>query len=104
MSKETLQLEGDDGPVVTVEATRPAHIKQIKLLTPGEVCALFNVSNNTVRNWAKRWPERFVAIRTPGGHRRFKAEPIARLLEEGWSGARSEPRLSGAGDDPGGVR
>lgn len=103
MSKEAFQLATDEDPVVAVEAVRPAHIKQVKLLTPGEVCALFNVCNNTVRNWAERWPDRFVTIRTPGGHRRFKAEPIARLLEEGWNGARSGPRLPGAGDDPGGV-
>ena len=40
-----------------------------RLLTPGEVAALFAVDPKTVTRWAQAG--RIRSIKTPGGHRRF---------------------------------
>ncbi|MEO6318078.1 MAG: BldC family transcriptional regulator [Acidimicrobiales bacterium] len=50
------------------------------LLTPSEVAALFRVNPKTVTRWARSG--KLTAIRTLGGHRRFKASEIKRCLEE----------------------
>jgi len=50
------------------------------LLTPSEVAALFRVSPKTVTRWARAG--KLSAIRTLGGHRRFRASEIRRCLEE----------------------
>ncbi len=50
------------------------------LLTPSEVAALFRVNPKTVTRWARSG--KLTAIRTLGGHRRFKASEIRRCLEE----------------------
>jgi excisionase family DNA binding protein len=50
------------------------------LLTPSEVAALFRVNPKTVTRWARSG--KLNAIRTLGGHRRFKASEIRRVLEE----------------------
>ena len=52
-----------------------------KLLTPGEVAALFRVDPKTVTRWAQ--DGKLSAIRTLGGHRRFKAAEVYGLLAEG---------------------
>lgn len=49
-----------------------------KLLTPGEVAALFHVDPKTVTRWAS--DGKLTCIRTLGGHRRFRAEEVYRLL------------------------
>jgi excisionase family DNA binding protein len=59
-----------DGPVVT-------HI----FLTPGEVAAMFRVDPKTVTRWAAAG--RIRSIRTPGGHRRFRADEVRALLAAG---------------------
>ena len=41
-----------------------------RLLAPGEVAVLFQVQPKTVSRWAKQG--RLPAIRTLGGHRRFR--------------------------------
>ena len=51
------------------------------LLTPGEVASLFRVDPKTVTRWAQEG--KLSAIRTLGGHRRFKAEEVYSLLAEG---------------------
>ena len=51
-----------------------------RLLTPSEVAALFRVNPKTVTRWARAG--KLTAIRTLGGHRRFKASEIRRCLEE----------------------
>ena len=55
-----------------------------EMLTPGEVADLFRVDVKTVSRWDKagRFPEGTV-IRTPGGHRRFRASGIAPFLNGG---------------------
>jgi excisionase family DNA binding protein len=51
-----------------------------RLLTPGEVAALFRVDPKTVTRWAASG--RIRSIRTPGGHRRFRQSEVNRLLRE----------------------
>src|SRR2546423_15467245 len=56
-----------------------------RLLTPGEVAALFRVDPKTVTRWAAAG--RISSIRTPGGHRRFpQAEGPAPLAGGGAPG------------------
>ncbi|MGI8664138.1 MAG: BldC family transcriptional regulator [Acidimicrobiales bacterium] len=50
------------------------------LLTPAEVAALFRVNPKTVTRWARAG--KLTAIRTLGGHRRFRVSEIRRCLEE----------------------
>ena len=51
-----------------------------ELLTPAEVAAMFRVNPKTVTRWARAG--RISAVRTLGGHRRFRASEIRRFLEE----------------------
>ncbi|MFF0147320.1 MULTISPECIES: BldC family transcriptional regulator [Amycolatopsis] len=51
-----------------------------RLLTPGEVAALFRVDPKTVTRWATAG--RIGSIRTPGGHRRFRESEVNELLAE----------------------
>jgi excisionase family DNA binding protein len=50
------------------------------LLTPAEVAALFRVNPKTVTRWARAG--KITAIRTLGGHRRFRATEVQRCLEQ----------------------
>lgn len=50
------------------------------LLTPSEVAQLFRVNPKTVTRWARAG--KLNAIRTLGGHRRFRASEVRRSLEE----------------------
>ena len=52
-----------------------------ELLTPREVAALFRVDPKTVARWAS--DGRLSAVRTLGGHRRFKATEVYALLRVG---------------------
>src|SRR5215831_6284551 len=58
-----------------------------RLLTPGEVAALFRVDPKTVTRWAAAG--RISSIRTPGGHRRFRESEVRALLEG--EGVAAEP-------------
>jgi excisionase family DNA binding protein len=49
------------------------------LLTPAEVATLFRVSPKTVTRWARSG--KLTALRTLGGHRRFRASEVKDLLE-----------------------
>ena len=51
-----------------------------ELLTPSEVAAMFRVDPKTVTRWARAG--RLTAIRTIGGHRRFRAAEVERFLED----------------------
>lgn len=55
------------------EASRPD-----TLLTPSEVAALFRVNPKTVTRWARSG--KIQAIRTLGGHRRFRESEIRQFL------------------------
>ncbi len=48
------------------------------LLTPAEVAALFRVSPKTVTRWAESG--KLPAMRTLGGHRRFRASHVEAVL------------------------
>ena len=50
------------------------------LLTPAEVAQMFRVSPKTVTRWARTG--RISAVRTLGGHRRFRADEIRGLLTQ----------------------
>ncbi len=50
-----------------------------ELLTPGEVAELFGVNPRTVARWAD--DGQLDAIKTLGGHRRYRAGDVRRLLE-----------------------
>lgn len=50
------------------------------LLTPAEVAALFRVNPKTVTRWARAG--KISAVRTLGGHRRFRESEIRRSLAE----------------------
>lgn len=51
-----------------------------RLMTPGEVAAIFRVDPKTVTRWAAAG--RVSSIKTRGGHRRFRESEIRALLEE----------------------
>ena len=51
-----------------------------ELLTPAEVAVMFRVNPKTVTRWARAG--KISAVRTLGGHRRFKVSEIKRCLEE----------------------
>ena len=55
--------------------------EQEELLTPSEVAAMFRVNPKTVTRWARSG--KISAIRTLGGHRRFRKSEIMRILDEG---------------------
>ena len=52
-----------------------------ELLTPAEVAAAFRVDPKTVTRWAKAG--KISAIKTLGGHRRYDANEVRALLEQG---------------------
>ena len=49
-----------------------------RLLTPGEVAALFRVDPKTVTRWAQQGKLR--SIRTLGGHRRYREAEVQQFL------------------------
>ena len=51
-----------------------------QLLTPSEVAAMFRVNPKTVTRWARAG--KISAIRTLGGHRRFRESEVKRLLAD----------------------
>ena len=54
------------------------------LLTPSEVASLFRVDPKTVTRWAKAG--KLTAIRTLGGHRRYRASEVNALLQASTGG------------------
>jgi excisionase family DNA binding protein len=70
-----------------------------RLLTPGEVAALFRVDPKTVTRWASAG--RISSIRTPGGHRRFREAEIRALLEDNSTTSQEAPRDIPAQQQPG---
>ncbi|HEY9413237.1 MAG TPA: BldC family transcriptional regulator [Pseudonocardia sp.] len=52
-----------------------------RLLTPGEVAALFRVDPKTVTRWARAG--RLPCVRTPGGHTRYWESYVTALLTRG---------------------
>lgn len=56
---------------------RPDWLEE-RLLRPGQVALLFQVSRRTIGDWARAGM--IPAILTPGGHRRFRARDVRSLL------------------------
>lgn len=56
-----------------------------RLLTPAEVAAIFRVDPKTVTRWAR--DGRLTAVRTLGGHRRYRETEVLALLREARSAA-----------------
>jgi excisionase family DNA binding protein len=54
-------------------------VEQEILLTPAEVAKLFRVDPKTVTRWAKAG--KITAIRTLGGHRRYRQSEIQNFLK-----------------------
>lgn len=50
------------------------------LMTPAEVAALFRVSPKTVARWSRAG--KLTALRTLGGHRRFRVDEVKALRAE----------------------
>jgi excisionase family DNA binding protein len=61
-----------------------------RMLRTSDVALLFQVSERTVSEWARRG--RVPSVRTPGGHRRYPADQIRRLFTE----SRHGPGVDGA--------
>lgn len=53
---------------------------KVQLLTPAEVASIFRVNPMTVTRWAKAG--KLSAIRTLGGHRRYRESEVRALLRE----------------------
>lgn len=58
------------------------------LLTPSEVASLFRVSAKTVSRWEQMG--RIKAIRTLGGHRRFRRSEVAAAMDSAAEERRDE--------------
>jgi excisionase family DNA binding protein len=50
-----------------------------KLLTPGEVAAIFRVDPKTVNRWTKAG--KLDSIKTPGGHHRFRKDDVLAFVD-----------------------
>lgn len=65
------------GTFGTMSFNRP--IEQEVLMTPAEVAKVFRVDPKTVTRWAKAG--KITAIRTLGGHRRYRQSEVQALLK-----------------------
>ena len=59
-----------------------------RLLRTCDVALLFQVSERTVSEWARKG--RIPSVRTPGGHRRYPADQIRQLLLKGRTGIQGD--------------
>lgn len=76
------QLRGryaDCRPDCTVDCGHCKGTGRPRLMTPREVAAVFRVDPKTVTRWARAG--KLASVRTIGGHRRFYAAEVERLLE-----------------------
>jgi len=66
------------------------------MLRTADVALLFEVSERTVSEWARKG--QIPSVRTPGGHRRYPAEGIKWVLEESRkaraAGGRFDPQIT----------
>lgn len=56
-----------------------------ELLTPAEVATMFRVDPKTVTRWARSG--KLTSVRTLGGHRRYRAAEVRKLLNGSASAA-----------------
>jgi excisionase family DNA binding protein len=71
-------ISGREGPGVLGRETAMPSDESDKLLTPAETAAKFRVDPKTVTRWARAG--KITAIRTLGGHRRYKASEVEALM------------------------
>lgn len=64
--------------LLIMDNRRIENIPDDALMTPSEVAVLFRVSPKTVTRWARAG--KLTAIRTLGGHRRFRAGEVREIL------------------------
>ncbi len=71
-----------DAEGVALNSAQSSHVRldEDELLTPAEVARLFRVNPKTVTRWARAG--KIKAIRTLGGHRRFRASDVRGFLEQ----------------------
>ncbi len=65
----------------------------VELLTPGEVARLFGVDPKTVTRWAAAG--KLQALRTLGGHRRYRAAEVHGLLQAQQGRVEEQPIVVG---------
>lgn len=68
-----------------------------RVYTPIQVAKLFRVDSKTVTRWAQRGL--VGSFRTVGGHRRFYADEIDKLIADSHSGAKREGGEGHVGHD-----
>lgn len=66
--------------MVMSQARRARIDGQDVLMTPAEVAAVFSVSPKTVARWSRSG--KLTALRTLGGHRRFRSDEVEALRVE----------------------
>jgi excisionase family DNA binding protein len=76
LGPEPLTMSACLGRFITVEDQPTRH----ELLTPGGVAALLFVDPKTVTRWAIAG--KLPAIRTPGGHRRYRRSDVLAIMAE----------------------
>lgn len=72
------------------------HAKETVLLLPAEVGMLFGVGPKTTLRWSEIG--KLDSVKTPGGHRRFRAEEVRRVLIKTHEGPDLERRLKDLDD------
>ncbi len=70
----TIMIISSDGTFAVDDTTE-------RLLTPGEVAAMFRVDPKTVNRWARMG--RLDSVRTPSGQRRYREAEVRALLDGG---------------------
>lgn len=65
---------------MTMQIAGARSVANDSLMTPAEVAALFRVSPKTVARWSRAG--KLTALRTLGGHRRFRMEEVQALRQE----------------------
>lgn len=78
--QDLLRGEARDGWAVGGDEPSPGTAGRDELLTPGEVARLFGVDPKTVSRWADAG--KLDALRTLGGHRRYRLGEVEALLED----------------------
>lgn len=76
-------MEQSDQDLATSGASGPRASGSDELLTPGEVARMFGVDPKTVSRWSDAG--RLDALRTLGGHRRYRVDEVEALLEDAGS-------------------
>lgn len=84
-----------DDDTATVSTITPRDEDEGELLTPGQVARMFGVDPKTVARWADAG--KIDAIRTLGGHRRYRPGDVEALLDAEPAGG-ADPRGHEADD------